>query len=393
MASGHIRTRKTNKGNVYQVIIESSRPDPVTGKRARSYKTFHKKKDAEKGLADMLYQFNHGTFTSSRNMSVETLMNEWLCSKEISCKQTTLARYKEQVSWYILPKLRLYAIDSLDAGIIQNWVNDIYKNPPTTKNHSKPLSAKTVKNIFLNLKAALDYAVDRGLLSKNPCSHVNLPAQQRKEVEAFDHNEIKQVLHCAQGTDLYFPIYLLINTGMRRGELLGLTWKDIHIDDPYQDAYIEIVQTRLSASGKEIIDTPKSQSSKRKIFISENTRNEFLNYRTWCKTVLLKKGRILKNNDLVIIRSDGTHDSPNNLTKRWNNFLKDNNIRHLKLHGLRHTCATMLLENNVDIKTISNRLGHADTTLVLTTYGHSLDRMGKAAADTMDSIMNISNAG
>ena len=80
MASGHIRTRKTNKGNVYQVIIESSRPDPVTGKRARSYKTFHKKKDAEKGLADMLYQFNHGTFTSSRNMSVETLMQVQLPS-------------------------------------------------------------------------------------------------------------------------------------------------------------------------------------------------------------------------------------------------------------------------------------------------------------------------
>ena len=180
---------------------------------------------------------------------------------------------------------------------------------------------------------------------------------------------------------------------MRRGELLGLMWKDIHIDDPNQDAYIEIVQTRLSASGKEIIDTPKSQSSKRKIFISENTRNVFLKYRTWCKEVLLKKGKTLKSNDLVIIRSDGTHDSPNNLTKRWNNFLKDNNIRHLKLHGLRHTCATMLLENNVDIKTISNRLGHADTTLVLTTYGHSLDRMGKAAADTMDSVMNMSNAG
>lgn len=220
--------------------------------------------------------------------------------------------------------------------MIQNWVNDIYSHPPTKKNEAKPLKPKSVKKFFLNLQAAFNYAVFMKLIPDNPCKHVNLPPVVKYEVQAFNEDEIRQILLCAKGTDLYFPIYLLIHTGMRRGELLGLCWKDVHIDNDIEHPYIDIVQTRLDACGKEIIDTPKTESSKRKIFLSQQARQEFLRYRTWSKEVLFRCGRIQSLSDLVIIREDGQTDNPNNFTRRWNKFLAANGIRRLKLHGLRH---------------------------------------------------------
>ena len=387
----HIRKRTSKSGATsYQVVIESSRQDPVTGKRYRTYKTFSKKKDAEKAMTDMQYNMNRGTYADSRNMSLETLMTQWLVSKELSLKQTTKVRYKEQVQWYILPILGKYPLEALNAAVIQKWITDIYRKPPTVKNAGQGLSPKTVKNIFLNLKAALDYAVDLNLISRNPCEHVNLPIMQKHEAQAYTPDEIHTILTQAKGTDLYFPIYLLLHTGMRKGELLGLRWQDVHIGEDDKHAYIEIIQTRLKASNEEFIDTPKSASSHRKIFISEQARQEFISYNIWCRKVLLKHGQKLKPDDLVIIRADGKTDSPDNFSKRWRVFLEKNNIRKLKLHCLRHTCATMLLKNNVDIKTISARLGHSDTTMVLNVYGHALDSTSQEAAAKMDSILDIS---
>ena len=390
MASGHIRKRELKNGCSYEVVVETSSRDPVTGKRVRIYRTFRKKKDAEKALNEMLHDLKRNVYTDDNNMTISSLMSEWLKSRTLTLKETTISRYRQQVDWYINPTLGKYPVAALSVNKIQNWVNEIYKHPPTSKNGGKPLVPKTVRNIFLNLQAAMDYAVYMKLIYDNPCKHVQLPPPVKYEVQAYNEEEIQQILSCAKGTDLFFPIYLLIHTGMRRGELLGLRWKDVHIDKDEEHPYIDIVQTRLNACGKVIIDTPKTKSSQRKIYLSQMARAEFLKYRTWAKQVFLSLGRIQSENDLVIIKENGDIDNPENFTKRWNTFLSVNGIRRLKLHGLRHTCATMLLKNNVDIKSIATRLGHTDGTMVLNVYGHSLDSMSQAAADVMDNVLNIS---
>ena len=140
MAAGHIRKRETKSGISYQVIIESASPDPITGKRTRIYKTFEKKKDAENALNDMIHDFSRRSYTDDNNMTVESLMSKWLESKELTLKETTISRYRQQVEWYIKPSLGRYPISALNVSIIQNWVNDIYKHPPTAKNDGAPLS-------------------------------------------------------------------------------------------------------------------------------------------------------------------------------------------------------------------------------------------------------------
>ena len=389
MATGHIRKRIGKTKVTYEVIIETGSRDPVTGKRQRIYKTYKQKKDAVKALNETVHSLNHGCYADAHNMSFSTLADKWAESKKYNLKESTKSRYMQQLEWYILPKIGKYPVDCLGADILQKYINEIYQNPPTVKNRGKPLSPKTIRNIYFNLKSIFDYAVTLKLLSSNPCKDVVLPKIEKPDVQSFSEEEIKKILTCAKDTDLFFPIYLLLNTGMRRGELLGLRWKDVHIDDSGNNT-IDIVQTRISVAGKEVIDTPKSRSSKRTIQLSSAAKDRFLDYRLWCRKVLLRRGKSISPDDYVIIRSDGTTDSPDNFSKRWRVFLKKNNIRPLKLHCLRHTCATMLLKGNIDVKTISSRLGHADTNLVLNTYGHTLDSMSQKAADMIDEIINAS---
>ncbi len=389
MATGHIRQRTTKSGKkTYQIVIETGRQDPVTGKRSREYVTVQgNRKQAEMHMRELLHQYDNNLYASDHNMTLSELMKVWITNyKAQNLKPSTLERYREQIAWYIEPMLGKYPLHNLTPQLIQKWVTDIYEHPPTKKNSGKKLAPKTVRNIFLNLKAALDYAVKLKMIQSNPCDHVELPKVVQKEVEAFDEDEIASILSHAEGTDLYFPIYLLLNTGMRRGELLGLKWKHVHLDE----GYIDVVETKLSVCGNEITDTPKSKSSKRRIPIGGNMMKEFKSYRLRCEKIFLTRGRRVQPDDYVICRSDGTFYEPNSFTHAWSRFLEKNGIRHLKLHGLRHTSATLLLKGGVDVKTISTRLGHADPTLVLTTYGHTLDSMSLNAAVQIDSMLQNS---
>lgn len=389
IATGHVRQRTSKSGErTYQIVIEMGRQDPLTGKRSREYHTFHgNRKQAEMRLREMLHQYDNNLYANDHNMTLEELMKIWITNyKSQNLKPSTLERYREQINWYIVPMLGKYPLHNLTIQLIQKWVSDIYEHPPTKKNSGKKLAPKTVRNIFLNLKSALDYAVKLKMIQSNPCDHVELPKVVQKEVEAFDEDEIATILSLSKGTDLYFPIYLLLNTGMRRGELLGLKWKNVHLEE----GYIEIVETKLSVCGNEITDTPKSRNSKRRIPIGENLKNEFKKYHLRCCEIFLKQGKRVKPDDYVICRSDGTFYEPNSFTRAWSRFLEKNGIRHLKLHGLRHTSATLLLKGGIDVKTISTRLGHADPTLVLTTYGHTLDSMSRNAADQIDSMLHRS---
>ena len=338
-------------------------------------------------MRELLHQYDNNLYASDHNMTLTELMKIWITNyKAQNLKPSTLERYREQIAWYIEPMLGKYPLHNLTPQLIQKWVSDVYEKPPTKKNSGKKLAPKTVRNIFLNLKAALDYAVKLKMIQSNPCDHVELPKVVQKEVEAFDEDEIASILSHAEGTDLYFPILLLVNTGMRRGELLGLKWKHVHLDE----SYIEVVETKLSVCGNEITDTPKSKSSKRRIPIGDNMMQEFRKYRFKCEKIFLMHGKRVQPDDYVICRSDGTFYEPNSFTRAWSRFLEKNGIRHLKLHGLRHTSATLLLKGGVDVKTISTRLGHADPTLVLTTYGHTLDSMSRNAADQIDSMIKSS---
>ena len=196
MATGHIRKRESSSGKIsYQIIIEAGKPDPKTNKRQRIYETVNgTKKQAQQLLQMRLRQMDSGNYVGNCNILLKDFVDDWLESKKNTLKVSTLNRYKEQIGWYIIPYLGRYSLSSITAPIVQRWVNSIYSNPPTQKNNHKPLSAKTVRNIFLNLRAMLDYARATKLIASNPCDMISLPKVEKKELEVYSVNELKKIL-------------------------------------------------------------------------------------------------------------------------------------------------------------------------------------------------------
>lgn len=214
MASGSIRERKTKKGNSWQITIEDG-SDPVTGERNRTYYTFHgTKKQAEKEMNRRIQEIeNGGIITKNTTVKLGAWMNEWV---DLYCKHlspTTVDGYRTAIKSQINPYLGDIPLKQLKNTHIQTWINAL---------SDRGLSPKTIKNAFLNLKSALDKAVTLQMISNNPCNGTVLPKAKKYEAEIYDDDEIRKLLHCAVNTDLYFPLLLIISTGLRRGELLSV---------------------------------------------------------------------------------------------------------------------------------------------------------------------------
>ena len=187
MATGHIRKRTCKNGSVsYQVILEFE-ADPKTGKRTRQYKTFNgTKKEAEAMLDRLINEADTNGIFKPSTLRLSDWLHEWLKLYLPNIEATTRAGYKERIDNKIIPHLGNIPLKNLKTSEIQCWVNMLR----TDEN----LSPKSVKNVFLNLKASLDKAVVLNMIAKNPCTGVVLPKLIKYEAEVYDEEEIQKLM-------------------------------------------------------------------------------------------------------------------------------------------------------------------------------------------------------
>ena len=334
--SGHIRKREKKGGDVsYQIIIELP-IDSVTGKRNRIYKTVRgTKKEAEKVMRKMMDDLENHTYIEDNKMAVAEFVIHWfdLYLKDLS--PTTLKGYKYQIDNYIINqeigKIRLQDLTTSD---VQRWINSLYDESPLS---NKPMSAKTVKNIYHNLCAAIDKAVVLELVKKNVCKAVSLPKVQKYTAEVYDEKEIQQLLNAIQGTDMELPLIIDINLGLRRGELLALKWKHIDFEKGLVSIEDNMVEVDRSVSADRILTkAPKSISGQRVIPISSALKEYLKRAHTDYLLQKLKMGKDFFDGDYVVCQENGKPYKPNSLTSKFNDFLKKNNLKHIRLHDLRH---------------------------------------------------------
>lgn len=182
-------------------------------------------------------------------------------------------------------------------------------------------------------------------------------------------------------------IMLLIYTGMRRGELFGLEWKDID----FENGYMQIERTSQYIGNKTLITKePKTKSSRRAMVISDDIVKMLRNYKAWQTQQRLMMGRDWHDTDRLFTQYNGEPMYPDSLTKWFNHFLKRHNLRHVTLHSLRHTNATLMIAEGTDIRTVSNRLGHAQTSTTLNIYTHALKSKDAKAAQVLNDLLAIS---
>lgn len=251
------------------------------------------------------------------------------------------------------------------------------------------LSPKTIVEHHRVISKLLSTAVKWNYINDNIAKRADPPKVPQKDIDFLNEDETKEMLYSLQGEPLTYRtmIMLLIYTGMRRGELFGLEWKDID----FENGYLNIVRTSQYIGNKTLITKePKTKSSRRCMKISQSLVDLLKEYRAFQSEQRLKTGSEWHNTDRLFTQWNGLPMYPDSLTKWFSNFLKRHNLRQVTLHSLRHTNATLLIAEGTDIRTVSSRLGHSNTATTLNIYTHALKSKDSEAADVLNTVLAIS---
>jgi len=398
----------------------------IDGKRKSISKSgFKTKKEAEiEGTKAMAKYNNAGLSFEPSEISYSDYLDYWFENYvKTSCKYQTQVNYKRIIESHIKPTLGQYRLKSLTPLIIQEYVNNKYK---------QALKKNTLSGIIGVLTGSLKYAVvPAHMLSASPADYIKYPklsneraTSKRSIISIEDFNTI--INHFPKGNPYRYAILIGFYTGLRIGEVYGLTWDDIDFNEKtltvnkivYKRNQFEAVEKKMSW----YFGDPKTLSSVRTIKIGDNLISELREYRkmqlenqlkygeyyiqtykkpekdekgnTIEKIVQMEKGIpvSLPTVSFIIKKENGSLSSSDSFKYAARVIHYDLNITDFCFHSLRHTHATMLIEQGVSPKTVQERLGHSDIKTTLQTYTHATDNMEQSAVDIIDKVMTTKEA-
>jgi len=307
------------------------------------------------------------------NMTVAQWLDNWYESNYIKWAPTTQAIRKNAIENRLKPMIGNYKLQKLDRATYQRvFINKLIEK-------FKPNSVKTWHSIF---RIAINAAVEDEILPRNRFVNVSIPDEEEIIRDNYlTEKELNILLDYAKEHESitnYSALLVLAYTGMRKGELMGLHWKNIDFDK--QTITIEYTRDRNG------IRKPKTNNSYRTILVDPIIIEQLKKYKVWCKQLLFKYGIKLKDNQLVFISEDGAIPiSEVRLNKALKKITKKTGINTITIHGLRHTHATILLNRNTNVKAIAERLGNT-VDMINRIYGH----LTKDSSDALISIFSDS---
>ena len=253
--------------------------------------------------------------------------------------------------------------------------------------NNEPLAPKTIQHYHRFLSSVLNTAVKWQVIPYNPCSRVKPPKSEKKEAVYLDETQALALVEALKKEPVRYRtmIMLLLYSGMRRGELLGLDWDDID----FENNLINISKSSLYLPDRGIYeDTTKNKSSERIIKIPKDMIELLKNHKEEQKKMKLNcKGEWHESNK-VFTALDGRPLHPDSVTGWFHRFIKKNDFPPVCVHSLRHTNATLLIAGGTDIKTVANRLGHSTPSVTGNIYAHAIKSADEAAADRLNNIFN-----
>ena len=377
-------------GQKYRIDLEKGRK--TDGSRNRIVETFYGTlKQAIERRDELLYEVKHSQIKPDSNMKFLDFTRLWLKDyAEVNIKPSTLYGYKSCLNAHILPRFKDYKLIDITVYELEKFYNELRKtksrNPDADGNYNL-LSESVVRHHHSLLCVMLNTAVKWDFISFNPCLKLTKPPTvSRKEMQFYDEEELKSLFQHLEYEDLTFKtaIYLLTLGGMRRGECLGLFWEYVDFDKKT----ITIKNNLLNIREKGVyLDTPKTQKSKRTISLPNICFELLEELKT--KQELLKDmfGSEWMQTDYVFKDENGNYFNPSRLSRQWKAFISKHKLKSIRLHDLRHTCATYLLSNNVPIATVSKKLGHSNIYTTLDVYTHSVDNDDIAASNLLNSMV------
>ncbi|MDE7095411.1 MAG: site-specific integrase [Anaeroplasmataceae bacterium] len=294
-------------------------------------------------------------------MKLKELLNLWLNKyAKLTLKTRSYNKYQDIVLLHIVPLLGDDELAEITPPILQDFVLAKLKSGNLITHQS--LASNTVSSIVSVLKQAFHLAMSLELISKDPTTIIKLPPSKEKEVNALTREEQKQIEeYCLKSNkDNYLGFIICLYTGIRLGELLALTWEDIDFNKKY--LYIKKTSYTIKRNGKNTIvtDTPKTKKSNRLIPIPSKLIQ------------LLAIYKAKSSSEYIIHTFKNKMVETRSYQRTFESILNKCKIKHYNFHCLRHTFATRALELGMDIKTLSEILGHTNVAITLNRYAHSL---------------------
>lgn len=383
------------KGNRWYAVIYEGL-DPVTGREIRRWHAAGTDKAAAEKLARRLARDLNGPDDRGRGLSFGAYLTQtWLPAKRIELRPTTWHGYQRIVNRHVLPVLGSTPIRRLRPQQIE----ELYESKLRPTGGSRPLAPKTVLEIHVVIRGALNDAVQRGYVSRNVALIAKAPRQRpADEQTAWTADQLATFLRHAAG-HRYFPaIWTSSFTGMRRSELLGLKWNDLdqrtatlsinrgRVDIAYQVVETPDITPQIGASRR------KTRSARRRVDLDPATVDVLTAWRTWQSTE--RSAASLQATEWMFTDQHGGPIHPQAISQTFDRMVRRAPVPRIRLHDLRHTHATLLIAAGVPAKVVAERLGHSRASFTIDSYQHVLPGMQAEAAQIFaDLITNPASTG
>lgn len=379
--NGAVRQVKKKDGtpvkNSWQLIV-SQGYDPITGKRIQRTRHFRgTKTEARRALADLVREIESGIKFDSDKILFREYSKQWLEARKASGRYSaSTIKRNTQIQEVLNSYLGSILLRDIDAPVIRNLYIEL---------HKKGLKESTVNKYAVQLNQILGQALRDGVILQNPCQLVDSPKQLKSTIgKTLTQAEVARLVKMLDGlASKSYPlegearqkatsnkcrsavIKLILATGMRRGEVLALTWERVNTD-------LGIIEVRNSLDELDgELKAPKTPNSIRDITIDQATLTMLKQWRQDQKNYLNTLG-IEQGQDTPVFTSEaGGYINGHNFNRWWKNFIKGTDFEGLRIHDLRHTHATLLVSSGLNIKAVSARLGHANIGITLDLYAHA----------------------
>lgn len=350
--------------------------DDRVERRQEFHTGYETKKEAEQELAKVLAALATGAHIEpSKQVLSDFLRDEWLPAIRPTIRPTTYSSYETHIERHIIPRIGSLQLQQLTGAQINLLYARLLSEPD---DKGRLLSPSTVRRVHATLHRALKDAVRWSKIPRNPVDTADPPRAVGfdREMKVWTAKDLKAFLGAERESELY-PLWLtLATTGMRRGEVLGLTWEDIDLEA----GRLRVTKTLIMNGYTTMFSTPKTKKGRRLIALDKATTAALKKLRAKQIRDHLRRGVPWDESQAVFTSAEGEPYHPERVSKLFAKGARNAGLPIIRLHDLRHTYATLALVSGVHPKVVSERLGHANIGITLDCYSHCLPAVSEEAA-------------
>ena len=382
--------------NSYRLTV--SEGFDLNGKPMIHRKTVHgNKKDAEVELAKFVTEVQNGLIIDGKSLKFSEFTEIWkrdYGSKELA--PSTYKRYCRMLETRLLPYFGHFYINKIKPTDIMKFYDLLEKDTQLVRKKGnngsktkKPLSGKTILEHHRLLRAMLHKAVYWQLIVANPAERVQPPKARKPKRKSYDDEQTKILLENlellpSEDTKYKVAIILTVFTGVRLGELMGLEWQDIDL----KTGIVSINRSSQYLADKGVFTkTPKTESSIREVAIPDFVVSLLEQYKLWYDEQKSFYGELWTDSNRLFVQADGKPMHPSTVSKWFVNYVGKIGLPVINFHGLRHTNATLLISQNIDVAVVAARLGHAQITTTFNFYVHPIISHNRNAGNALEHLL------